>query len=256
MKRIFAGLAVFVLAVALQAADQPTVLIYTRNGPTLDGKKGFVHDNIATCVAALQKLGQENSFAAEVSDNPAVFTNGPLKRFKAIVFANSNNKAFEDEDEKKAFQDYIRGGGGFVGIHSASGSERDWPWFWQLLGGSFWFHPPLQKFPIYIMETNHPSTSFLAGQETWAWEDEFYIMKNMTDDLKVVLAGNPKALKVAGAQGKNIAELSERTPLAWYHEFEGGRSFYTALGHKKEYYADETFLKHLLGGIKWAMKAE
>ena len=239
-------------SLSLHAAGQPSVLVYTHNGLALDGKKGYVHDNITDCVKAIEKIGAENKFKVVHSDNPAVFTNSNLKSYRAIIFANSNNKAFENEQERKAFQDYIQHGGGFVGIHSATGSERDWPWFWKLIGGSFGWHAPLQKFTIQIKDRQHPATSFFK-QDSWPWEDEFYVMKEQPSDLHVLLAGNIKPLTGVGKKADN---LPDSIPLAWYHEFEGARSFYTALGHKKEYYSDPNFVKHLTGGILWAMHAD
>jgi type 1 glutamine amidotransferase len=236
--------------VALAAAPSVEVLVYTHNGLTLDGKKGYVHDNISDCVQAIKDIGKREGFAITVSDTPEIFTNTPLKRFRAIIFANSNNSAFDNEPEKKAFQDYIHGGGGFVGIHSATGSERNWPWFWKLIGGTFTWHAPLQKFTVQIQDKQHPATSFFPGS-TWAWEDEFYVMKEQPSDLRVLLAGNIKPLNGVGNKADGLPDL---VPLAWCHEFEGARSFYTALGHKKEYYHDLLYVKHLAGGIRWVMK--
>jgi type 1 glutamine amidotransferase len=233
-------------------AAEPRALIYTRNGPTADGKKGFVHDNIAVSVTALQEIGKEAGLAMEVSDDPKIFTDENLKRFGVVIFDNSNNAAFDTEEQKAAFQKFIRGGGGFVGIHSATGSERKWPWFWQLIGGTFAFHPPLQKFTITIVDKKHPATACLPG-DTWAWEDEFYVMKEQPKDLHILLTGNFKALKLPEKTKKAAESLPDAVPLAWCHEFEGARSFYTALGHKKEYYSDPLFRKHLLGGLQWAL---
>jgi len=227
-------------------AGQPKVLVYTRNGLTTAGKKGFVHDNIPACVAMLQQLGKDNGFATDVSDDPAVFTDANLKQYKVIVFANTNNKAFETDDQKAAFQRFIRSGGGFVGIHSACGSERDWPWFWAMLGGTFVRHPKLQPFTIHVVDRQHPSTRHLGP--TWQWEDEFYFLKEMPKDLHILLEGDLTQLN------DPKKDPNEKTrPLAWCHEFEGGRCWYTTLGHKKEHYADPNLQKHILGGILWAM---
>ena len=242
--------ALFVNAAEIPAGTKPTILVYTHNGLTLEGKPGYVHDNIAECVKAIQKIGAENGFDVVHSNDPAVFTNTPLEKFRAIVFANSNNKAFDTEAERKAFQDYVHGGGGFVGIHSASGSERDSRWFWNLIGGTFAWHPPLQKFRIRIEDKNHPATRFFPA-DTWDWEDEFYVIKEQPKDLHILLTGNIKPLRGVGDKADGLAD---HLPLAWYHTFEGARSFYTALGHKKEYYSDPMFVKHLTGGILWAAK--
>ena len=252
MRTLLLPLLFVATALASYAADLPAVLVYTHNGLTAEGKKGYVHDNIAECVKAIEKLGAENGFQVVHSDDPVVFTKEPLKKYRAIIFANSNNTAFDNEKERQAFQDYIHGHGGFVGIHSATGSERNWPWFWKLIGGSFAWHASLQKFTIQIKDKQHPATAFLDG-DTWNWEDEFYVMKEQPADVHVLLAGNVKPLKGVGNKADG---LPDSIPLAWYHEFEGARSFYTALGHKKEYYGDATFLKHLGGGILWAMKMD
>jgi len=251
-----ATIATLVVAVlwcaGLKGADLPSVLVYTHNGPTLDGKKGYVHDNIPASVKAIEKIGAENKFKVVHSDDPGVFTNSNLKSYRAIIFANSNNQAFETEDERKAFVDYIHHGGGFVGIHSATGSERGWAWYWKLIGASFGWHPPLQKFTVHIKDKNHPATKFFEG-DTWPWEDEFYVMKEPPKGVQVLLEANIKSLKGVGDKAKDLPEM---LPLAWYHEFEGARSFYTALGHKKEYYSDPIFVKHLTGGILWAAGLE
>ena len=181
-----------------------------------------------------------------------MFTKSDLRKYKAIIFANSNNGAFDTEEQRKAFQAYIHNGGGFVGIHSATGSERDSAWYSKLIGGTFSWHASLQKFTVQVVDRNHPATSFFKGN-TWDWEDEFYVMKEQPKNVRVLLAGNVKPLKGVGSKADG---LPDSIPLAWCHEFEGARSFYTALGHKKEYYSDPTYLKHLAGGIRWALKMD
>ncbi len=234
-------------------AENPKVLIYTRN--YVSTGKGFVHDNIAVCTEMLQQLGKDNGFATDASDNPEVFTDTNLKQYRVIIFANSNNEAFATEDQKAAFQRFIRAGAGFVGIHSATGSERKWPWFWAMIGGTFSFHAPLQKFTVNVVDKNHPSTSDLPG-DTWPWEDEFYVMKEQPKGLRVLLAGNIKPLKMPDKQRQLADAMPDSIPLAWCHEFEGARVWYTALGHKKEHYADPNLQKHILGGIRWAMNQQ
>jgi type 1 glutamine amidotransferase len=227
-------------------AEQPRALVYTRNGPTLDGKKGFVHDNIAACTAMLQQLGKFNGFATDVTDQPEVFTDDKLKRYRVIIFANSNNRAFDTEDQKTAFQRFVRAGGGIVGIHSSCASERNWPWFWAMMGGTFVRHPKLQPFTIHVVDRKHPSTAHLGA--TWEWEDEFYFLKEMPKGLHILLEGDLSTLN----DPKKLPDEKTR-PLAWCHEFEGGRVWFTALGHKKDHYSNPNLQKHILGGIRWAM---
>src|SRR6476660_10082904 len=139
-----AMLAVLITAPILGA--QKKILVYTRNY-TPDGK-GYVHDNIAASVAAIKKIGAEKGITVDVSDDPTSFTDANLKQYSALVFSNSNNEAFATDAQREAFKRYIQSGGGFVGIHSASGSQRDWPYFWSVLGGKFLVHPKMQKFTV------------------------------------------------------------------------------------------------------------
>jgi type 1 glutamine amidotransferase len=250
MMRWIGGL-LLALAVAVAASAAETrVLVYTRNHVT--NGKGFVHGNIASGVEAIRKLGQENGFAVDVSDDPTLFTDDNLRKYQAVIFANSNNEAFSSEEQKASFQRFIRAGGGFVGIHSATGSERKWPWYWQLIGGTFAWHHPLQPFTVKIADKKHPSTSVFE-MDTWEWVDEFYTVKERAKDLRVLMAGDLTSLKKPAEPPAGL-DLPDPYPLVWCHEFEGGRAWYTALGHKNEHYQDPLYLKHLLGGIQWAMR--
>lgn len=230
------------------AAMEPRVLVYTKNQV---GQGLYVHDNIAASVAALKKLGIENGFAVDVSDDPAAFTDEILKKYKALIFDNTNNEIFDNEEQKSAFQRYIRAGGGFVGIHSASGAMRQWPWFWSVLGGKFVRHPKLQTFTIKVKDPKHPSTAHFPA--SFEWTDEFYYLDNMPQGLHVLLAGDLTKLDDPNKDKYPGKLFGDEFPLAWCHEFDGGREWYTALGHQKEHYADPMFTKHLLGGILWAM---
>ena len=245
----FASLAVlFLSSMSVPAADK--VLVYTRNF-TKDGK-GFVHDNIAACAKAIKELGADNGFEAVVSADPAVFSADTLKRYKALVFANSNNEAFATEDQRAAFKAYIEGGGGFVGIHSSTGSEREWPYFQQVQGGKFLVHAPLQKFTIKVLDAKHPATAHLG--KTWDWSDECYFFTNLNPELKVLLAVDTSVPLAKFSQARpDLGKLNGEFPLAWCHETHGARAFYTSLGHKIEYYSDPTFRRHLLGGILWLL---
>jgi type 1 glutamine amidotransferase len=224
---------------------EPRVLVYQKNG------KGFVHDNLAASAAAIRELGKQYGFGVDVSTNSAVFADETLKTYQALIFANSNNEAFENNEQRTAFQRYIMRGGGFVGIHSSTGSERQWAYFQQLQGAKFLRHSPLQKFTIDVVDRTHPANAHLDS--TWTWADECYFFTNLNPGIKVLLAVDTNSLKdpkLATAPGQKANGVF---PLAWYHEFDGGREFYTSLGHKIEYYSDPVFRKHLLGGIRWVM---
>jgi type 1 glutamine amidotransferase len=228
---------------------KPAVLVYTRNH-TPDGK-GYVHDNIADSVAAIRKMGAENGFDVDATDDPNFFTPEKLKQYKAIVFSNSNNEAFNSPAQREAFQKYIKGGGGFVGIHSASGSERAWPYFWEVLGGSFLYHPKLQPFTIRVVDHEHPSTKGMPA--SFVWEDECYHIEHLNPDLHPLLVTDPGKLNDPRHAKNPFTLVGDAMPLSWYMNYDGGREFYCALGHKKEHYKDPILYNHLLNGILWAM---
>lgn len=233
---------------ALAEAPAKRVMVFTRQAKTIEGKPGFIHNNTKAAVEMLQKLGEEGKFAVDVTEDPAAFTDDNLAKYSALVLPSTNNQIFDTEAQQAALQKYIRGGGGLVGIHSATGSMRAWPWFAQMIGGRFQRHPKIQPFTIKVMDKTHPSTSFLG--DTWKWEDEFYFHTLLAEDNHVLLAGDLTTLT-----DKTKPESKDNLyPLSWCRNFEGGRVWFTALGHKPEYYADANFRKHVLGGILWAME--
>lgn len=232
---------------AIGADDGRKVLVYTRNHVT--NGKGFVHDNIQSSVDAIKKLGAENGFGMDVSADPAVFTPDNLKQYAAIVFSNANNEAFETQLQRDAFRRYIRAGGGFVGIHSCSGSEREWPWFWSMLGGKFRRHAKLQPFEVHVVDPANPATKDLPA--TFTWDDECYYMDSPSANIHPLLVTDPAKLD----DPKKSEYPGHAMPLAWCQEFEGGRTFYTSLGHKKEHYQNPILLKQILGGIIWVTDA-
>jgi type 1 glutamine amidotransferase len=230
-----------------QIAPQPRILVYTRNY-TPDGK-GYVHDNIAASVAAIRKMGQESGFIVDASDDPGVFTDGNLRQYAALVFSNSNNQAFSDDAQRDAFKRYIEAGGGFVGIHSASGSERDWPYFWSVLGGKFAAHPRQQPFTVRVVDPD-----FAAVPAQFTWTDECYFLDHLNPGIHPVLVTDRTKLATLEPMTIDAARFPVDLPLAWYQEFDGGREFYLALGHNKEDYANPLLYGIIRNGILWAMK--
>ena len=223
-------------------AEPAKVLVYTRNFVT--SGKGYVHENIATSVEAIRTMGGYDGFAVDASDDPAVFSDANLKQYRTVVFANSNNEAFATDAQRAAFRRYIQAGGGFVGIHSASGSEREWPYFWSLLGGKFVRHPKLQPFQVRVEDRAHAATKDLPA--SFEWTDECYYFDHLNPGMRVLLSADP-----ATVQDPKRPEGS--LPLAWYQAFDGGREFYVALGHRKEDYANPFLFNLIRGGITWAM---
>jgi type 1 glutamine amidotransferase len=221
-----------------------TVLVYTKNG------KGYVHENIPASITAIQNLGKELGFNVDTTTDAGIFTEDNLKKYDVLIFSNTNNDVFDTEQQKVAFMRYIQAGGGFMGIHSASGTERNWKWFKLMLGATFLRHPPFQPFTVHVLDRSHPATKNLSA--TWNTKDECYFFKEFNPDIKVLLFTDIAGVKEAD-EGKNIKPdvFGNRYPSAWCHEFDGGKAWYTALGHNKEDYSNPVYLKHIIEGLKW-----
>jgi type 1 glutamine amidotransferase len=232
----------------------PRVLVYTRNY-TPDGK-GYVHDNIAASVDAIRKMGAESGFAVDASDDPVVFTEANLHKYAALVFANSNNEAFANDEQRAAFKRFIEAGGGFVGIHSASGSERSWPYYWAVLGGKFVVHPKMQTFTVSVADQNFAAAKGLPAE--FEWTDECYFLDHLNSDIHTVLTTDrTKLADLETVSAKEDAgSFPNPLPLAWWHEFDAGREFYVALGHNKEEYANPILYGIIERGILWSMRGK
>lgn len=232
-------------AVSANPPAKKRILVYTKNG------KGYVHENIASSVEAWKKIGAANNLIVDVSDNPEVMTTENLAKYNCLVFSNTCNEIFETEQQKQAFQDYIHAGGAFVGIHSASDSQKSWPWFATMVGGKFKRHPLFQSFDIKVIDKNNPSTAKLP--EIWTKEDECYYMNEFNPNIHVLLVADMRTVKDSEKGVYPGRTFGDYLPLAWCHEFEGGRVFYTALGHDKKDYVDPVYLEHITGGLLWAL---
>lgn len=221
------------------------VLVYTKNG------KGYVHDNIPSAVTCIQKLGQQHGFKVEVSDTPSVFTENNLRQYSLLIFPSTNNDVFHTDEQRLAFRRYIEAGGGFVGLHSVVGTERNWKWFKTMLGGSFVWHPKFQPYNIRVIDPKHPSVRGLPL--VWKKSDECYFVKEMYPGIKVVLAHDLTTIATEDSvKMKNFAgPFTGLYPAAWYQSFDGGYAWITALGHDKEEYADPLFTRHIFQGIEF-----
>lgn len=221
--------------------EKVNVLVYTKNG------KGYVHDNIPSAVACIQRLGKQNGFGVDVSDNPSVFNDANLKKYNALIFTSTNNDVFDTDAQKVAMMRYIQAGGGFVGIHSVTGTERNWQWFKRLVGGTFVRHAKHQPFQEIIIDPKNVSTSFLPKR--WDVTDECYYTTDVNPDIHVLTVHDLSTVK----DENKPTIYGSVFPSTWCHEFDGGREWYTALGHDGERYSDPVFEKFILGGIQWTI---
>lgn len=224
------------------------VLVYTKNG------KGYVHDNIPSAVACLQQFGKKYGFRVDTSSNTSVMTESNLKQYTMLIFPSTNNDVFDNDEQRLAFRRYLEAGGGFVGIHSVTGTERNWKWFKMMLGGTFSWHAKFQKFNVKMVDPSHPSVRGLPN--TWSKGDEFYFAKELYPGPKVLMAHDITSLDTTDATQKaniikNAGGYAELYPSVWTYDFDGGHTWVTTLGHDKKDYSDPLYMQHLLQGIRY-----
>jgi type 1 glutamine amidotransferase len=227
--------AVLLLFSAHPAARKPAVLIFSKTN-------GYHHESIAAGTEAIKKLGEAHGFTVDATTDSLAFNEKNLKQYAAVIFLSPTGKVFGPEQEK-AFQHYIEHGGGYVGIHAATDCEYNWPWYNKLAGAYFKSHPKQQEAKLIIVDKHHPATAGLP--DTWTRKDEWYNFKDMNPDVHVLIKIDESSYS-GGENGNDH-------PVSWYHTYDGGRAFYTALGHTDESFSDPLYLGHLLGGIEWAM---
>ncbi|GAA0552745.1 ThuA domain-containing protein [Paractinoplanes ferrugineus] len=207
---------------------QDRVLVFTRT-------TGYRHDCIPAAVQAMRELCP----AAEVTEDPDDFTRANLARFAAVVFLNTNGEVLT-EAARPALAGFVRAGGGFLGVHSAAATEYDWPFYGELVGAWFDQHPAVQPATVTVADPLHPATAELPA--AWDRIDEWYDFRSRPD-ARVLLRVDESSYS-GGLMGADH-------PVAWCHERLGGRSFYTALGHTVEAYAEPAFRRHLGEALRW-----
>lgn len=203
---------------------------------------GFRHTSIDAAVAAFQEMAGEGGFEVMHTEDASHFTDSTLAGFQVVVFLLTSGDVLNG-DEEAAFQRYVRSGGGFAGVHSASDTEHGWPWYGDLVGGFFVSHPAVQAATVRPAGRRHPSTRGLPSR--WIRTDEWYDFDRNPRRWSRVLATVSERGYAGGTMGTDH-------PITWCHRFQGGRAWYTAMGHTDESYAEPDLRRHLVGGIEWA----
>jgi len=215
--------------------DRPRVLLFSRT-------TGFRHDAIPVAASAIARLGADNGFAVDLTEDPAAFDDATLGGYAAVVFLLTTGDVLAP-DGRAAFERYVRAGHGYAGVHSATDTEYGWPWYGGLVGAYFAGHPAIQPAVLRVEDATHPSTAGLPP--TWERTDEWY-------DFRVNPRGAVQVLLTLDERSYAGGSMGADHPIAWYHAYDGGRAWYTAMGHTGESYLEPAFLAHLLGGIQYA----
>ena len=215
--------------------ESESILIFSKT-------EGFRHQSIETGAKAVGEVASENRMTTLHTENADYFQPDSLAQFDVVLFLSTTGNIL-NEQQQGAFKQFIQNGGGFVGIHAAADTEYEWPWYGDLVGAYFESHPQIQEATITVLDKSHPATSFLPDE--WIRTDEWYNYKDINQDINVLM--NLEESTYEG--GKN----GEDHPIAWYHEFDGGRAFYTGSGHTEESFSDPQFRNHILGGINYVL---
>ncbi|MFJ7420748.1 ThuA domain-containing protein [Streptomyces uncialis] len=215
--------------------DARRVLVFSKTA-------GFRHDAIPTGVQTLKELGKDNKITVDSTEAAGQFTTANLARYDAVVFMSTTGDVL-NASQQQAFQNYMANGGGFMGVHAAADTEYDWPYYGKLVGAYFESHPAAQQATVRVTDHDHPATKSVP--DVWERTDEWYNYRsNPRDGVRVLATLDETTYQGGTMKGDH--------PIAWCQAYEGGRSFYTGLGHTKESYAEEAFRSHLLGGLQYA----
>ena len=213
--------------------------------------RGWHHESLHSGVLALKEMGIKNFFDVVLWEDPNGFTDKYLEQFQVIIFLNTTGDIF-DSSQQKVMERFIQAGKGYVGIHSASDTEYGWDWYTKLVGRMFFIHPPIQTARLKIVDNTFPGLQGFANDRLWT--DEWYQFgPEMATNLKYVLSVDESSYNPKADWGQKKGEgMGQLHPIAWYHNYDGGRAFYTALGHLPTNFSDPAFLNHLYAGIFWA----
>jgi type 1 glutamine amidotransferase len=231
-------------------ADSLSVIVYTR-------QTQWMHSSNPIAADAIRSMAEREGWHIKVTDDPAVFTVDTLATTDVVVFSVTSGDIL-DEPARAALEPYFRSGGGFVGIHSATFTEYDWPFYVStLLPVTFLTHPaPANGAPTNVLPGTLDVVSsddpIVAGiPNPWLHSDEFYTFQQRPEDIPgmhMLVALDEAAM---GPDYPDAVRVGFH-PLAFSHENDGLRVFYTALGHTDESYAEPAFLQMLQQGIEWA----
>ena len=247
MKQFRLSLLVLLGAFAASAAqaEQFSVALFTKTA-------GWHHESIHEGVTAIRALGKLHDFNVFWSEDATrIFKDDELKKYKVVIFLSTTGDALNDE-QQAAFERFIKAGGGFVGIHAAADTEYDWDWYTKMVGHMFVIHPAVQTATMKVEDYNFPGMDRFAKRflQTEEW---YQYDASRSKDLHYLLTVDESTYKPAADWGRKAGKgMGKFHPIAWYQNYDGGRAFYTGLGHLPATFSDTTFLHHIYGGIYWA----
>ena len=235
-KGLLIGVLACVLGVSNVFSQKNMVLVFGKT-------QGFYHSSITRGMGLLKQDLEKEGIYADTTRNADVFNAKDLKKYKAVVFFNTSGDVLNKAQEDALYQ-YIIKGGGYVGVHAATDTEYEWPFYGKLAGAYFRTHPHQQDAVIKVVDKSHPATAFLPSE--WKRNDEWYDFKGLSQDMKVLAF-----LDESSYQGGGMGEYH---PIIWHQMVGKGRSFYTGVGHRDDNFEEPLVRRHLTEAVRWAAK--
>lgn len=225
-------------------AEQFNVLIFSKTA-------GWHHTSVNEGVTALKAMAENHHFNIDWQEDANLINSKNLAKFDVVLFLQTTGDILNDE-QQKALEEFIQSGKGFVGVHSASDTEYDWPWYGKLIGRHFKIHPQIQTARLSVIDDKFPGLEYFPKSSLWT-EEWYEFGEELSPDLHYILSVDESTYdpKADWGQNKGIG-MGKFHPVSWYQYIDGGRSFYTALGHMGVSYSNKAFIEHLYGGIYWA----
>lgn len=244
MKTLFRFAILLLIAGTIQAQKHASNHLKGQKVLVFSKTKGYRHGSIPAGIVAIKLLGKRYGFQVDTTENADRFTEENLKNYRTIIFLSTTGDVLND-NQQLAFEHYIQAGGSYAGIHAATDTEYNWPWYGKMVGGYFASHPGKPNVQIGKMTVtagNHPAIDSIP--QTFDKKDEFYDFKQFNPNVKVLITVDESTY----TDGK----MGSYHPMAWYQKYDGGRIFYTNFGHTDETFMEPIFLQHFWGGLRWA----
>ncbi len=236
---------IMMCAVVAAEAQQFKALLFTKTA-------GFHHVSIHEGVDGVRALAARHNFSVDWQEDASVFNDKALAKYDVVIFLSTTGNIL-NEEQQAAFETFIKSGKGWVGVHAAADTEYDWEWYTKMVGMMFKVHPRQQTAYLDVIDSTFPGIERFPKRLLWTDEWYEYQTPYKSDDLKFLVSVDENSYDASTNWGGNPGKgMGDFHPISWYHEYDGGRAFYTGLGHIGAIYSDQTFLDHLYGGIYWA----
>ncbi len=214
---------------------------------------GWQHESTFNAIPAMEKLAARHDFKLDLKQRAMPINDDMLKNYQVVIFINTTGDIFTD-DEQAAFERYLQSGKGWVGVHAASDTEYDWKWYTDMVGHMFKIHPVVQTAMLDVHDNEFPGLT--SWPKRLLWTDEYYEYKDgkRKDNFNYLLTVDESTYNINAQWGPDNKAVGHGDfhPVSWYHNYDGGRAWYTNLGHVPAVFEDPNFLTHLYGGIYWA----